>query len=635
MTKPIRRVFATLLLLLCASGGAPVNPSSAVAAEQPQSYSIGFKDADLAQVAEEVLGRALGLSYSIDPSANAKISLRVERRLTRAQLLETFEATLAANDIAMVRQGDVIILTSRAKARSGVGVRPTPDGRGRAGYEVVSVPLSFARPSEVAKAFGAVGMANIVVYSDDASNLLVLGGTPKELETALQTVKVFDKGGLESALIRWFPMNHASATQVASELDQVMRASGSSSVSIVPLRRLNGVFAFARTEALLDDVGRWVERLDIPTRDAASSLWVYRARNVSAESLARSLSMVLGGNGGQAAAPAALPTPGPSNGQTPTGGTSPAPSTAVTGITGTLGESEVRIGVDPESNTLLISAAPAQRAQLQKILDEIDPPPRQVLIEAKILEVTLTDEFRMGVDWSVLGEGGKLTVTSTNSGSGSVAPTLPGFAISFIDDDIKAALDLLGGKTDVQVMSAPRIVALDNRAARLQIGDQVPIVVRSSQDSGTANAPVIATIEYRNTGIILEVTPRISGEDRIILTIAQEVSSVSRTTTSGIDSPTIQQRRMESALVIKDGGTVALGGLISSSRNASDAGVPLVKDIPLVGSLFKTSGTDGRRTELIVLLSVKLIQDDSAAERVMADLLADMTEIQARGLLKP
>lgn len=622
---------AAALLLLLAAGASLVAPLAA-AAEQAQSYTFAFKDADLSLVAEEVLGRALGVNYSIDPSASAKISLRVERRLTRAQLLETFEATLAASDIAMVRQGDTVVLTARAKARSGVGVRASPEGRGRAGYEVVSVPLSFARPSEVAKAFEAIGSANVVVYSDDNSNLLVLGGTPKELEAALQTVKVFDRGGLQGARIRWFPMTHASAAQVATELGQVLQASGSNGVSIVPLRRLNGVFAFARTDALLDETGRWIERLDIPTRDEASSLWVYHPRNVSAESLSRTLAMVLGGSAPQPAAAVAAPINGQNSSQA---AGPPVPAALSTGVSGTLGEGDVRVGVDAESNTLLIFAPPAQRAQIQRILDDIDRTPDQVLIEAKILEVTLTDEFRMGVDWSILGEGGKLSVTSTNSNSGTVSPTLPGFAISFIDDDVKAALDLLGGKTDVQVMSAPRIVTLDNHAARLQIGDQVPVVIRSSQDSGVPGAPVVATIEYRNTGIILEVTPRINGDDRIKLVIAQEVSSVSKTTTSGIDSPTIQQRRMESALLVRDGGTVALGGLISSTQNASDSGIPLVKDIPLVGSLFKTSGTDGRRTELIVLLSVHIMRDDAAADRVMGDLLADMTEIQARGLLKP
>lgn len=634
MSKISGRLLACLMLLLSGLGAAAGAAAPARAAEQAQSYAFAFKDAELSMVAEEILGRALGISYSIDPSANAKISLRVERRLTRSQLLETFEATLAANDIAMVRQGETVVLTARSKARAGVGVRASPEGRGRAGYEVVSVPLAFAKPSEVSKAFEAVGSANMVVYADDTSNLLVLGGTPKELEAALQTLKVFDRGGLQGSRIRWFPMTHASATQVSGDLAQVLQASGASGVSIVPLRRLNGVFAFARTDALLDEVGRWVERLDIPTRDEASSLWVYRPRNVSAESLSRTLAMVLGVDAPQAVSPMAPSVAG--QGSSQIAGAQPPPAAApIVGISGTLGEGDVRVGVDPESNSLLISAAPAQRAQIQKILDEIDRTPSQVLIEAKILEVTLTDEFRMGVDWSVLGEGGKLTVTSTGSSSGTVAPTLPGFAISFIDDDIKAALDLLGGKTNVQIMSAPRIVAVDNRKAFLQIGDQVPIVVRSSQDSGVVGAPVVANIEYRNTGIILEVTPRINGEDRIMLTITQEVSSVSKTTTSGIDSPTIQQRRMESSLLIRDGGTVALGGLISSTRNASDSGVPLVKDIPLIGSLFKTQGTDGRRTELIVLLSVHIMRDDASAERVMGDLLADMTEIQARGLLKP
>jgi general secretion pathway protein D len=149
----------------------------------------------------------------------------------------------------------------------------------------------------------------------------------------------------------------------------------------------------------------------------------------------------------------------------------------------------------------------------------------------------------------------------------------------------------------------------------------------------TGDAPIINNVDYRNSGVILSVTPRISGEDRIVLEVSQEVSSVVRTETSGINSPTIQQRRFESTLVVRNGGVVAVGGLISRSRNRGNSGIPGVKDIPVLGRLFQSSTNDVGRTELIVLLSAKILKDSAQTDRAMQDLLADMTEIQARGLL--
>lgn len=622
---------ALLALLVALASGTSIGARPAQAAPAAESYTFAFRDADIAQVAEEILGATLGLTYTVDASVSGKMSFRVERRMTRAQLLEAFEGALGNSGVVMIRQGESLLLTARSNAKAAGGVRASPDGVSRSGYSVVAVPLDYAAPSEVAKVLQSVGPAGVVLESDDKTGVLLLGGTGREIEAALSTIKVFDRSSLQGARMRWFELTQASAPAIAGEINQLLQASGTAGATLVPLRRLNGVIAFARSTGTLDEIGAWVERLDKSSGEQASTLWVYHPLNVSAESLAATLSSVIPGAGGYTATPATA-QPGSSSGSgQAAGGASPAPAAAF--IAGSAGEEQIRIGVDRESNALLISASPADRVRILRVLEEIDITPSQVLIEASILEVTLTDGLSSGVNWSVLGEGGKLKVISTSSSSGSVSPTLPGLAVTFITDDIRAAIDALSERTAVEIISTPKIVTLSNRTATLQIGDQVPIVIQTAQSNVTPDAPRVVNVEYRDTGVILTVTPRVTGENAIMLTITQEVSSVAKTTTSGIDSPTIQQRRFESTLMLRDGQAVALGGLISSTRTDGDSGIPYIKDVPLLGRLFKSQSEDQRRTELIVLITARVMRNDEAAARVMTDLLADLNEITSRGLL--
>ncbi|MDO8297673.1 MAG: type II secretion system secretin GspD [Caulobacter sp.] len=616
-----------LALLLIASSAPLAAVRPALAAAAADTYTFAFRDADIAQVAEEILGVTLGLTYTIDPSVSGKMSFRVERRMTRAQLLEAFEGALGNNGVVMIRQGESLLLTARANAKASGGVQSSADGVSRAGYSVVAVPLDYAAPSEVAKVLQSVGPANVVLEADDKTGVLLLGGTGREIEAALSTIKVFDRSSLQGARMRWFELSQASAPSVAGEINQILQASGTAGATVVPLRRLNGIIAFARSTGTLDEVGGWVERLDKSSGEQASTLWVYHPLNVSAESLAATLASVTPGGGGYSAAAAPA---GPAAGQA---GAAAPPVTAPTpNLAPVVGEEAIRIGVDRESNSLLISASPADRVRILKVLEEIDVTPSQVLIEASILEVTLTDGLSSGVNWSVLGDAGRLKIISTSDAAGGIAPTLPGLAVTFIGDDIKAAIDALAERTAVEVISTPKIVTLNNRTATLQIGDQVPVVIQTAQSNVTPDAPRVVNVEYRDTGVILTVTPRVSG-DAIMLTIAQEVSSVAKTTTSGIDSPTIQQRRFESTLMLRDGQAVALGGLISSTRSNGDSGVPYIKDVPGLGRLFKSQERDQRRTELIVLITARIMRGEESSARVMTDLMDDLKEITSRGLL--
>ncbi len=631
-SKRYRRCLALLCVGLLSLSADPVLARQArpAPAARAESYTFAFRDADVAQVVEEVLGGALSLTYTLDPGVTGKMSFRIDQRLTRPQLFEAIEAALAANDIALVREGESVKVVPRAKAKASSGIRSVGEVGRRAGYDVVAVPLSYASPTEVSKALEAMTASNTVLYANDKQGLLILGGIGSELQSALDVVKVFDRSGFENSRIRWFDLSQAPAGTVAIELDRLLQAGGMNSVTVVPLKRLNGLIVFARTGQALDEVARWVSRLDIVARDAGASLYVYRPRSASAEDLGATLGSVLNGQNDTAQGGASR---GDASAAATTTSNSVSPPTNGAWSSGRDGDDAVRIGVNKASNSLLIFAAPSRWVQIQRILDEIDRPASQVLIEASILEVRLSNDLKYGVDWSVLSNSGKLGVSSVYNDSGTVGPAFPGFSVTYLTSDIKAAISALGSKTDVEVVSAPKIVTLDNHLATLQIGDQVPIVTQSSQSTSAGDAALINTVDYRNTGVILNVTPRITGDNRVVLEVAQEVSSVAKTITSGIDSPTIQQRKFQSTLVLDNGAVVALGGLISRTRTHNDVGMPGVSRIPYLGALFKSDSRDESRSELIVLLTAKIVADRSSADRTMADLLADLHEIQARGLV--
>lgn len=253
----------------------PVGPTAATAqtAQRVQNYTFAFRDADVAQVAEEVLGRGLGVSYTVDPSANAKVSFRLEQRLTPAGLLQAFENSLATNGLVLVRQGESILITTREKARASGGARANASGG--AGYRVVPAQIGSAVPSEIAKALQAMGSGETVVMSDDKTGVLMIGGTAREIEAAQQAIKMLGEGAASTSKTRWITLNHVSATTVAAELETVLKPAGITNVEVAALERLNGVMLFARTDEALEAATNWVGRLDVATDDDGSPLWIF------------------------------------------------------------------------------------------------------------------------------------------------------------------------------------------------------------------------------------------------------------------------------------------------------------------------------------------------------------------------
>ena len=283
--------------------------------------------------------------------------------------------------------------------------------------------------------------------------------------------------------------------------------------------------------------------------------------------------------------------------------------------------SGISIVADESNNALVISATPSEIKRIRQILTQIDVIPPQLLLEATIAEVTLNDDLKFGVRWffEKAGNQFKLTDTLANNAIGAVAPAFAGFSYFLNLPSAKVALNALADVTNVNVVSSPSLMVLNNKKAVLQIGDEVPVATRSAVTVINPDAPIVNSIEFRHTGVLLSITPRVSEDGRILLEIDQEISDAKATTSSTIDSPTIQQRRIKTTVAVNDGGTIVLAGLMQDKATRTRQQVPLIGDIPLIGNAFKNKDDAITRTELLIAISPHVVKDNNQVGEIAAE----------------
>jgi general secretion pathway protein D len=636
-------------------GMPPAPPPPATTATAGNGIQLNFADVDISQVVASILGEALGLNYSIDPSVKGTMSLRSSRPLSADELLPALEAALRVQDLALVEtHGSYQVVPVRDAPRRVASIN-LPSDRNQAGFSIQIVPLDYTSPAEMEKILQPFAPPGGVMKVDEARNLLVLAGSSQELSTMLGIVKMFDVDWLSGMSYGFFALDYVDAKTAVTELQDIFadpKSPLAGVVRLIPLTRLNTILVITPQQKYLQAVETWIKRLDVGGTSAGRRIYVYDVQNGRAEDLAKSLTKILslptsgddttptrgtpgttspssgfslGTNGGYSqnsgyspgySAPTTGGVPGVGN---ETGAAPPGAFPAYN--SGNFGNApkpgDLRIIANNDSNSLLVLATPAEFSVIEAALGRLDAPVRQVLIEASLAEVTLTDEIRYGVQWNFASKSGPVTLSDT----GAIAQSFPGLSYLYTgSNSITAVLNALESLTTVRVISSPKLLTLNNHEAMLQVGDSVPIATQSAVSTTTAGAPIVNSIQMQDTGVILTVTPRVNKNGLVQLDISQEVSASTETTTSGIDSPTIQQRKFTSTVVVKNGDTIALGGLITESITKSKNGVPFLQSIPLIGNLFRDTDNTKTRTELILLITPRVLRDDTEFQSVMDDL---------------
>jgi general secretion pathway protein D len=302
------------------------------------------------------------------------------------------------------------------------------------------------------------------------------------------------------------------------------------------------------------------------------------------------------------------------------------------------GISTVNITADETNNALVILATPREYAVIQDALKQLDVAPLQVLLEAAIAEVTLNKNTQFGFQYFYQPNSTPnsiSTLTLTNAATLAAPPaspllaSLPGFSYMFSNgNSLNVVLSALANVTHVEVLSAPEVLVLNNQTAKLQVGDQVPVITATATSTIDTNAPQVNSVQYLSTGVILQVTPRVNKGGQVMMDIDQEVAEPLTTTTSTINSPTIQQREITSSVSVADGETIALGGLFSNQISKTNTGIPWLQDIPYLGHLFSNTNDAVNRDELMVLITPHVVDDVKKARAITDELRHKLPQVQ-------
>ena len=678
------------------AAGKPL-PKTPGAAPSGSGVTLNFEGASIRDVVK-VIFETLKQNYVIDPQVQGEVTVQTSRPLTQEQLLPTLETLLRASNAVLVREGGVYRIIPAAGALKQGNLAPRL-GSNRVGYGVRIVPLNYVSALEMQNIIAPLLPDGAILRADATRNLLMLAGTPQELNSVQGTIDTFDVNWLKGMSIGMFRLRNVDSQAVANELNQLLGEGSGTPVAglvrLVPLSKLNAVLVITPQREYLKEVAIWIERLD---GIGGERLYLYHVQNSRAEYVAELLNGLFnlgggsggsGGRGGELAPglkPAQLSSSAGTSGGLSSGaslGGGSASSLLLSGSSGGLsgssggsgksigggstassssaagsrsgsagvgslgsggpsaGMEEVRIVADTENNALLIWATSQNYERIISTLEKMDVSPRQVLIEATFVEVTLSGQLKYGLQWffnNNIGDGyqgngslglpNKLTLTKALEG---VAANQFSYAITDSGEIVKALLKALAADSRVKVLSSPQVMVLDNQQAAIQVGTSTPI---PSGTTTTNNVTTSGGVTYKDTGVLLEVLPRINAGGMVNMEIKQQVSepgTIVELGTSGSATSSAReflQRSVTSKVVIKDGQTLVLGGLIRETGTDGQSGIPVLYKVPVLGALFGQTTQEESRTELIVLITPRVVQDSLEAGQVTEEIKRKMQAVE-------
>lgn len=633
----------------------------------PEEVSLNFEATEIRQVAATILSDMLGESFTVHPQVQGTVSLRTVRPISRKDLIPTLEMLLRQNGAALVKEDSLYKIVPIAIAARG-SISPQLGGTGAAlkpGYSVLIVPVKYVGAKEMARLIEPFAVDQSAIKVDEVRNLLVLSGTQRELRHLIDTIDTFDVDFLAGMSVGIFPLQGADVKTLVAELDKVFGPAAQGPlagiVRVIPVERLNALLIVTTQPHYLKIAETWIERLDRMGGAAGGTrLWVYSVQNGKAENLASLLSDIFSGKtGATPPAPTLAPGSRPATIQSPTTPmqpgqpaqpAQPAAAAQPQGRTsfegdGTTVSKDVRVIADKDNNALVILASPTDYDKIESAIRKLDVVPRQVLIEVLIAEVTLTDDLQYGIDWFInarsglsMGGSGRpepnVTRGTLNLGGLPSTPTgaVPAFAglqlINTLGGDVRGVLNALGRDSRLKIVSSPTLMVIDNQKASIQVGKKVP-TLSSTQTGVNTGSGVISNINYLETGVLLTVTPRVNAGGRITLEINQEVSDASKTDSSTIDSPTISRRQAQSMVTTQSGETLVFGGLIQTQRSFGTSGVPILSKIPIIGGAFGSQVYSETKTELVLLITPKLVADVAHARDALDEIRRKMPALES------
>ena len=597
-----------------------------------ENIGVSFEGIKLPAFVNAVFGELLKVPFDIDSVVATReqlITLNIPEPLPPEQFFQVIRQVLANNGLSVIYQSDTKVYRIIEAATAKADVPQIVRNRALSTVPGDQRPIFYFAPihnvqSAFMQGWLELALRDRVRFSGFGNaNGLLLMGKREDINAALETLEILDQPTMAGSHSLKITPAFWSAGKLVEQLVTVLSAEGYSvtngatataAIRMIPIEALNTIIVFSTNETTLQHVLKWASDLDQPSQTInTQSMFYYPVENASASKIAALIGQVLGQEpaivateASRGAATAGATGSLGTNMQQSQGSTTSRP--AISGV-------KQKLIVDETRNAIIFQGTAEEYAQFRNLLVQMDRAPLEVLIEATVAEVTLDKTESLGV---VLGfnDGAKLAPNNNQvrSDTGLFATLLRSRG------QISANLNALASNSRITVLSTPRLVTISGNAASIQVGQQVPIVTtQQTAPTGTVGGTsnILQDVQYRSTGINLSIKPTINSNRRVELTISQEVSSAAVNNVSDIDSPIIQQRSIQTTLSLGDGETALLGGLITENYNSGSSGVPYLKDIPILGNLFKNQSNNLTRTELIVILTPYIIDGPETSRAVL------------------
>ncbi len=639
--------------------------------------TFNFEGESLHAVVKAILGDFLEQNYVIAPGVQGTVTFSTAKPLRGDQALSILEMLLRWNNATLIWQDGRYTILPVAQALPGNLTPRVGPAQNARGYEVRAVPLQYISALEMEKLLKPYAKPEGVINVDAARNMLVLAGTRAELENYLQTIAVFDVDWLAGMSVGVFPLQQAEAAKMVTELEKIFGEGSNTPLAgmfrFMSLEGINAVMVITPQPKYLVKVEEWLQRLDLGGGEAGQRLYVYDVKNVKAADLAATLGDIFGGGSGDTGARAPSPSgdrlmpglepveirtvgtgsnvsPSPGNdqpkenanantnpgnqyapGDSRNSGASSGPTVDAAGGIALGASDEVRVSASEENNALLVRATPAQWDSIRHVIERLDTIPLQVHIEAKIVRVTLNDALDYGVQWFFEnGVPDALRASSRNRNTwgdhSGLLSAAGGVNWTFIGPGASAIITALDSVSDATVLSAPSLVVLNNKTANINVGTQIPVASSFYGGVGTGDPnnpnPGVGQqqsyVQFRQTGITLNVTPRVNPGGLVFMEVDQQESAPTAGATIG-GNPPVDNRSIKTEVAVQSGQTLVLGGLIKTTESNSKGGVPGLSRIPIIGGLFGAHSKEQSREELLVLITPTVIRNGDEARLLTED----------------
>lgn len=606
-----------------------VIPQPKIEQKRGPGVVFNFDNADLYEVIR-VMAEIMKINYIIDPRVKGVVNIHTSGHIPSEDVYPIFQSILKLNGATAIKRENFyeIIPLPEAKKRFISPLAPEekdkliPEER----YIIQIIPLKYISVSEVSKLVKPFLSDGADIVEHPPHNILILADVATNVKKALEIINLFDIDIFTDLRVRIYPVFNADVTEIAKEMERIFssfevstKSARGVGITFTPITRINSLLVVSSIPNIFEKVEGWLKELDkTPPEETKLGVFVYYVQNVKAKDLADVLKEVFIGKVKEKKEIPKAPEPTP-RGVKP----APQPTPAKKEEEGVLPEGEITISVDETTNSLIIKAYERDYRRMLETIKKLDIYPKQVVIEVLLAEITLDENTQFGVEFMRLLDTASRGRYAQEFTLGTTPPTtIPGFGIRYsiveaagrFSSAIKAAAD----EGRLKVISSPHILASNNKEAKIQIGSSQPVLTSTYTTTATATTNVVeGTIEYKDIGIILSVTPRISDGGLVTLEIYIEDSSVDTTALGNLPAvPVFGKRTAKTILSIMEGQTIVIGGLIKDSKNVVKTGVPVLSRIPILGALFGTQQYTVNKTELIILMTPHIITSTQQSEEV-------------------